>query len=91
MIKPVFLREQPHRRATGGNFVGLMHQPMGPGTGEGSGIRPTGHKGVRIVPGVGRESGGLQFEIARSSTGDDAASAARFGCFSTSMTTGGGH
>ena len=61
--------------ATGGNFVGLMmHRPMGPGMGEGGGFRPTGHRGVRVVPpGVDRGSGGLEFEIAQSSTGDDAA------------------
>ena len=63
---------------------------MGPDTGEGGSFRPTGHRGVRIVPGVGRESG-LEFEIAWSSTGDDAATAARFGCFSTSTTTAGSH
>ena len=41
---------------------------------------------------VGREIGGLEFEIARSSTGDDAASAAYFSCFLTLTTTAdGGH
>ena len=87
--KPVFLRKAATSER---NFVGLMHRPMGPDTGEGGGFCPTGHRGVRIVPGVGRESGGLEFEIARSSTGDDAAaSAPRFGCFSTSTTTAGSH
>ncbi|EJK63887.1 hypothetical protein THAOC_15431, partial [Thalassiosira oceanica] len=84
---PVFPREQPRRN---GNFVELMHRPMGPGTGEGDGFRPKGHRGARTAPGVGRESDGLEFEIARSSTGDDAASAARIGCFSTSAATTGG-
>ncbi|EJK70278.1 hypothetical protein THAOC_08376 [Thalassiosira oceanica] len=60
---------------------------MGPDMGEGGGFLPTGNRGVHTVPGDGRESNGLEFEIARSRTGDDAGSAARFGCFSTSPGT----
>ena len=88
MIKARVSTGKPRRSR---NFIELIDPPMGPDTGGGGGFRPTGHGGVHTVPGVGRESYGLDFGIARSSTGDHAGPTARFGCFSTSVATAGGH
>ncbi|EJK46583.1 hypothetical protein THAOC_34743 [Thalassiosira oceanica] len=51
-----------------GQLHELIDAPMGPDTGEGGGFLPKGHRGVHTASGVGRESNGLEFEIARSST-----------------------
>ncbi|EJK66332.1 hypothetical protein THAOC_12756, partial [Thalassiosira oceanica] len=68
-----YIRERPRRS---GQLYELIDAPMGPDTGEGGGFLRMGHRGVHTVPGVGRESNGLEFEIARSRTGDDGGSEA---------------